>query len=201
MSGSPFSLNTPGCAPEELDVHARYLFGRCGDGVALYTLSVTTAPDSPFAAATGGLPDAMIEENSGQYVLYRRAQRVHVQPSGESACCQRNSGEFRSDHHNLGRRGVGSRKSAAISAASALAGSVRRNIRPALGSGPFHDCSTFELSQPGGCAAGSRWPPSCCSSVCSAAAAGMAARSRLPPLVPSFLQLWRSQPVRQDSCG
>lgn len=28
VPGSPFSLNTPGCAPEELDVHARYLFGR-----------------------------------------------------------------------------------------------------------------------------------------------------------------------------
>ena len=77
VANSPFVLTTPNCSPSAIDPKARYLFGACGDGVSLYSFSGSTGAvaevaNSPFAVSTGGVPDAVIAEATGQYVYSLR---------------------------------------------------------------------------------------------------------------------------------
>jgi hypothetical protein len=87
VANSPFALVTAGCGPTTMDVKGRFLFGPCGDGVALYDLNAATgavseAPHSPFATSTGGAPQAVIAESTGQYVYaVRVAPATYPTPS------------------------------------------------------------------------------------------------------------------------
>ena len=81
VANSPFVLTTPNCSPSAIDPKARYLFGACGDGVSLYSFNGSSGAaaevaNSPFAVSTGGIPDAVIAEATGQYVYAIRISRT-----------------------------------------------------------------------------------------------------------------------------
>ena len=63
------------CIPTVVDPKGRFLYGQCGDGLAMYTLDPTTAaiaeiPASPFAISKfpNSTNGAVIPESTGQYV-------------------------------------------------------------------------------------------------------------------------------------
>jgi hypothetical protein len=78
IAGSLTLLNTSApfknpCTPQAIDAKGRFLFGACGDGLALYTFdapsgTVAEIAASPFNASTGNTGTLIVAESTGQYV-------------------------------------------------------------------------------------------------------------------------------------
>src|SRR5579885_3116736 len=72
-----------------MDPKGRYLMGSCGDGISLYQFNsatgvVSEVPNFPFAASTGGPPDAVLAESTGQFAYALLITRTTF-PSPSSA--------------------------------------------------------------------------------------------------------------------
>ncbi len=74
------------CFPQVLDVQGTFLYGGCGNGVAMYSFDGTSGaileiPNSPYAASTVDAPLLVATESTGQYVYLLK----YSNPSPSSA--------------------------------------------------------------------------------------------------------------------